>query len=427
MRVAFQSLSLLSGVIFCFMANEASALPFGTYDPRSLAMGGTGVGAATGVNAVFYNPALLAQYSVYEEESNNSAFVLPSVAARVSDSLVEAEEFRQDDLDTLLRSSINAFNTNPTAQNAQAVLDASESLQSGLQNLSGGPAFVDGAAGFVISIPSKHEGGAFLFSRRAVGDGLIDFTDQDARILNAYVETMTFVTTNGAAGALHPEILDQNNDLIDQTDNLTSTASASAMLITELGIAMSREFKIFANKIAFGVTPKFVNVRTYDVLSSTNDSPEENEDRNNDWDMNLDVGAAHDLSEKLTLGLAIKNIVPRRYITQLNNELRIDPQLRAGLAYAPAWGVLALDVDVLENDPVGSGSATQNLGLGAEWALGWGSLRGGFSYNFAAPGAIQENLFSVGASFALAGVLADFAYADNDVEQAASFQLGFRF
>ncbi|HFC54222.1 MAG TPA: hypothetical protein ENJ43_07285, partial [Gammaproteobacteria bacterium] len=41
-------------------SNIALAAPFGTFDPRSLAMGGTGVASGTGANASFYNPALLA-------------------------------------------------------------------------------------------------------------------------------------------------------------------------------------------------------------------------------------------------------------------------------------------------------------------------------------------------------------------------------
>jgi hypothetical protein len=35
-------------------------MPFGLFDPRSIAMGGTGVSSGTGGNASYFNPALLA-------------------------------------------------------------------------------------------------------------------------------------------------------------------------------------------------------------------------------------------------------------------------------------------------------------------------------------------------------------------------------
>ena len=51
------------GAIFLFLMGEyVGAVPFGVSDPRSLAMGGTGVASAEASNAVFHNPALLAQF-----------------------------------------------------------------------------------------------------------------------------------------------------------------------------------------------------------------------------------------------------------------------------------------------------------------------------------------------------------------------------
>ena len=194
---------------------------------------------------------------------------------------------------------------------------------------------------------------------------------------------MTFIVTNGAEGQLHDTVIDPNNgQLIDNTDNLTSTASAAGMVITELGLAMSGEFSLFKNRVALGMTPKFVGVETYDVLSSTNEKPEENE-QTIQWNFNLDVGAAHRFAEQWMVGLTVKNIIPQKYTTSLNNELRIDPQVRVGLAYSPSWGTVAVDADVLENDAVGTGSPTQYLALGGEWAFSWGAVRGGYSYNFA--------------------------------------------
>ena len=54
--------------LMCNMQN-AHAAAFGTFDPRSMAMGGAGVASGTSANANFFNPALLAAARTDEDFS----------------------------------------------------------------------------------------------------------------------------------------------------------------------------------------------------------------------------------------------------------------------------------------------------------------------------------------------------------------------
>ena len=62
--------------------DKVYAMPFGTFDPRSLSMGGTGVASATATNAVFYNPALMAQFEYNEDEGRTSEFIFPVISVQ---------------------------------------------------------------------------------------------------------------------------------------------------------------------------------------------------------------------------------------------------------------------------------------------------------------------------------------------------------
>jgi len=421
-------LSWSIAVLLMLIVAHAAAMPFGAFDPRSLAMGGTGVASADAGNAVFHNPALLAQYTYDEDEGRTSVFILPTITARISDTVQKIAEFREQDYDGELSRAIAAYNANVgDTQSAQAVLDASINLQEGLSTVSSGPVLADGNIAFVIAIPSLKQGGAFMFNKRFVGDGRITKSTEDEALLNTYVEAMEFLTGQSQTPPENIDNVFDGNELIDQTGNLTSAASAAGIALTELGLSMAGEFSIFRNKISLGITPKFVKAETYATESNATNDIEENRDINNRWDITADVGIAKRLNNTWNVGLSVKNILPLEYQTNINSTIRVESQVRAGVAYKTNWGTLAFDLDLLENDAVGTGDKSQYSLFGAEWDFKWGKLRGGYNYNFSASSAAKKGLFSGGVQFSPFGMLLDLAYADNGVERAAALQMGFEF
>jgi len=418
--------------LLIFYIPIVNALPFGYFDARSVAMGGAGVATATSASAVFFNPAMLARYKVRKEKGNNSRFIFPTLSARVSQDVQDLEDFRMDDLDGRLDNAINTFDRNDPAT-VSNIVDVAREFQSGLNDVSSNPLLVDSNVGIVLGIAHRREGGSLMINRRLVGDGNLSQSAADRQLLNAYIEDMTFISSNGSQGAAHPEIYNdgnRNNGLIpDQVNNLTSTASASGLMITELGVSMAWEVSPFDYLVGLGITPKFVQVVTYDArVTATDDNFESNRDEDDRWKMTADIGMTKTVDEQLRVGLVVKNIIPLDYDTLLGNTITINPQVRAGAAYELAWGRVAADFDILKNKAIGSGSDSQELGMGVEWDLGrWLQLRGGYNYNLAGEGAARKGLLSAGLNFSTERLTFDIGYADNGEALAVGLQWGYRF
>ena len=418
-------------VSFALMLFAASswALPFGAFDPSALALGGAGVALASGANAPYFNPAMLARYSVRKELGKNSHLVFPVVSTRYSEALKDVNDFRTSDLDTNLSTAINTFNTTSSTANAQSVLNASIALQDGLDKVSGSPLDFDTNVGFVIGIPSKHQGGAIIYNKRLVGDGLIEQTAADRALLNAYVEALSFVTSGGTQGAAHPELIDAGGNLIDPTGSLTSSARATAVLLTEIGMSFAGEVQLFHRSFNLGVTPKYVKVDTYDLsTTATNSNLSTSGQRINDWGMNLDLGAEKQFSPHWRAGMVLKNLVSRDYDTELGNQVHVGPQWRAGVAWLRDDIQLGVDLDLTRNRAVGAGDDSQVLAFGGSWRLGHSfELLGGMQRNLKATGDQKELLYSAGLQATWYKFQSVLSYAYSGVERAIGVRTGFRF
>jgi hypothetical protein len=409
-----------------FAPPDAEAMPYGIFDARTLAMGGASVASATSAHAMYYNPALFAMYDERKERSGNSRFHFPVAVAQVSDAAEEVARAADDDLDTRITQAVDAFNADPTEANALAVLDATADLDDVLGRIADEDLFVDSYVGLAIGVPDKREGGGFYLGSRLVGGGLADVTDADRQTLDTYIEGLTFIATGGAAGAPRPEIFDADGNLIDPTDDLTSTAAARAALISEGGVAISKEFQIFGWPIALGMTPKIMHVAAAEYRERVSEGGISiGENREEYRDLNLDVGVAGEFGGNFRAGLGIKYLYPRDYATGLGGEIRIRPQVRAGLAYQTGRVQAAVDLDLLRNDPVGTESASQEIGVGVEWAAyDTMLLRGGYRQDLVGS---SQGIASVGLGLSVYGALLDLAYGQSDEGRVASLQFGFRF
>ena len=391
-------------------------------------MGGTGVASGTSANAAYYNPALLSMYKTRKEIGRNSRFIFPTVTAKVAEAVLDNIDIEDENMEQDLSTAIEAFQATPNSQTAQGVLNSATDLNSRLNQLLDGPVHADANVGIILGIGHKNEGGSFIINRRGVGTAVVENSANDLALLEDYVEAMQFVETNGATGAPHPELYDANGVLINQTDNLASVGNGAGLDITEFGIALSKEFKIHKRNISIGITPKIQHVIIYDfnadaATGQIDDSKVDSET----WDLNLDIGIAHQINAQWRTGLIFKNIRSLSFTTALGSEINLDPQVRAGVAYYSNWGLYTVDLDVIENEPIAYGSPSQELSLGGEWILKrWFQIRGGISKNLKGEGNNADPLYSVGFRWDFGGFL-DLTYAYGSGAEAAGFQLGYRF
>ena len=359
----------LFAVVIYLLANKASdAMPFGSFDARTLAMGGTAVATANNPLGCYYNPALLATYSQYKEApERTSRLMLPSVSARYNTSIEDTIDIADQDLDGQLRTAINTYNATNTTTNAQGVVDSAQALLNALNNIANQSLRVDANIGLAVSIPNKKQGGAFCMNVRAVGGGAITVPQADQALVDRYIQALTYVATNGASGTDDPTLFTGGN-INDLTGNLTSSASAKGLFVLQTALAMSGEFTFFRKKIALGITPKLQRFSTFDSTVEVNQAKISASKAPDDiWHINLDAGAYMELDNHWRTGLSIKNLIPRTLNTQQNNTIKIQPQMRLGLAYQHTDWLAAFDIDVLANSPFGNETDTRYGSLGFEW------------------------------------------------------------
>ena len=391
----------LAGVL---TAHQALAVPFSSFDPRSFAMGGAGVAAATSANAVFFNPALLAAAN---EDEDFSVDLLGGVRAADPDELIDAVD------NFSANNSIQVFSTaitNYNPSNTTPIENAAAQLIADLQSISNKAVQLEVDAGLVIGVPNKNLGVSVYVNGWGVGGSIAEATQAD---LDAINQVVTDVTSSQAP--------------TDPTNTLTSSISARFAVITETGVAVAKDF----NGYAVGITPKYVKVTTNDYQFIGNQIDNADIDMSQgeatDSNFNLDIGVARDLGNGLKAGLAIKNLLSQEYTTVLNNKIKIDPMARIGGVYQNSWTTVAVDLDLTENDPGGFDTVTQFLAVGAEFDLfDTAQLRLGVRHNLSDT-PYESDTLSAGIGLSPFGAHLDISVAGNADEVGAALQLGFRF
>ena len=432
MKTKLRLTAISAGLLASMLPAVTHAATFGSYDPRSLAMGGTGVSQANIDHAAYFNPALL---SVAQDDDDFS-LLIPTIGARIYDpkKLVDAvDEYQNGKYETTFNNAIDSFNTASTLAEKQTAAStaatSAQKLVDSFVKLSDKALDFEVHAGLGVAVPSKGLGFALTGSGRAMGGLVINVTPEDQTLLQKYVDTLNWVATSGASGTLHTDIYDTGTQtFIDPAGKLTSSATLRGIAVIEGGLSVAHEFESLDNW-SIGITPKTVQVTTYDYKVGI-----ENADFNSEAgklnydDVNVDVGLAKRLNENWKFGFVVKNAVKKDYKTVLGNTIELEPTARTGISHHTNWTTVALDVDMTENKSIGlTGEKTQYAALGMEFDLSLVQLRVGARHNMSAADGRASNLFSVGAGVYIFGFHVDAAYAKNEDEVAAAVQLGFQF
>ncbi|UZK04320.1 conjugal transfer protein TraF [Venatoribacter cucullus] len=249
-----------------------------------------------------------------------------------------------------------------------------------------------------------------------------------------------------------------NGELSDDANDpdLSSTVQVVAVAIVDFGLSFSREFDIKGEKVAIGITPKLQKISTFhyaDEIDGFDDVDEDTlKDTQQDYTrFNMDIGASYRFggSGKWMVGVVGKNLLggsfdyadvlvtPKDSDGNINGvpymleggKVKLNPQFRAGVAYNGDWTSIALDVDLVENDPVAFENATQYASLGVELdVFSFLQLRAGYRTNMSASDA---NVASVGLGLSPFGVHLDIAAMANpskpEKEAGVAMELGFYF
>jgi hypothetical protein len=434
------------------------ATQFNASGARSMAMGGVGVASGRGVEAAFYNPALLSK-----QKNDDYEIILPyfSLDAADDDNLIDEFDDFDDKVDAL-DGAIDTFDAvaddiENSSANADAAISAVNGVSAALADINAELASfnnkalrVDPGIGAGFAMPGKNLGIAFYAYNETKIAGRFLYSGNDQDTIDDYVDTLNElaqdIETNGANVDLgnYTSIYDASaGEFI--TPDFQSSIAMVGLAISEIGVALSHEFEFGGHAIALGVTPKLVRVDSAlldiiaveedddgDLSSGLDDFNDEFDDaKADDTNANVDVGAAYQMGQWM-FGATVRNLIPVDY--DLENEVLRDlvyemkPHARAAASWSNDWIVVAADVDLTEQQTLISdiNLDTRFLSIGAEFEF-WDTLylRAGYRDNL---GSAELDTMSIGVGLDF-GLMLDFAVLVSEDSDEAGFsaQIGGRF
>jgi hypothetical protein len=438
-------------------AGGAQAASFGIYDARSVGMANIGTSAGNPSNASFYNPALLG--AAHEDADFNLEIPMVSFRAAAEDEDVIDNFSDVEDSANAIDDSINTFNNSPTPDNARTLANDADSLDGSLESIDNSPIEVEGFAGILGAGTTGQWGISIYGGGRVFGGVRVDYDDADRTTLNDYSSAMRTSADFYELQEQSSYTLDDLNkaeDLLNELDSssavtvanydgsidseaelesleieandrgeLQSQATSRGMMVGEYGISFARQFNLGGHDVSFGVTPKVLQVQTFDYSASA-ESEDFSVDENTTEEsgVNVDLGVSKMWDNGVRAGLMVKNLIGQTYTTAEGNDLELNPQYRAGISHHTGLSTIGIDLDLTENDPVAEGfdRPTQYLAIGGEFdAWNWLQLRAGYRTDLA--DSYDDTLHAGVGLFHLVDVGA--AYSEQEVQ--ASVRLGLRF
>ncbi|ANR81135.1 conjugal transfer protein [Kosakonia sacchari] len=374
-------------------------------------MGGTGVASANYGSGALINPALLAK----AKPEDDVTIILPSVQAQITDkdnlrdeidNINDKIDGYKDVVDNLTAAQIIANPIGTVNQFQSAAKDLADELVF----LKGKTAQAKAAAGIAVSIPNDVLSLAFVTKAYAHARVSSNIDQQDIDYLRNIQNNTGFAVGEALGAVVSP------NGSEEITKNLNSTAAGRAAIVSDFGIAMARQFEVAGVPLSLGVTPKLQKTWVYNYTASIYDYKSsdlrDSRYRTDDTGFNIDVGAAADFGENITVGLTGTNLISRDIdtqnirirngrtgdVTNYKDTYQISPVVTAGAAWHNDLVTLSADGDLTETKGFKSEKNSQYVGVGAEVRpLSWLAVRAGYRADVKGD---DKNVFTGGVGFA---------------------------
>src|SRR5690554_5460473 len=394
---------------------------------------------------------------------------------------------------TNIQSANDDFKNNDKTINLSLinVHAATKVLTGALQSISGNPLAAKVGLSTTLAIPSKKFSAAVSLSGTANISARVNFSDNDINLLNSYapaargyvaiaqdisgaiVDLNENASTPAEIQAEADKIASAQNkvtNLKNYTDgdgifiggdlkaepDLESTVELVAVAIVDVGVSFAREFDFGGHAVAIGITPKIQKISTFhygDEVDGFDDiETDDVKDYQKDYtDFNLDIGASYRFGadNNWMAGAVVKNILGGSYdyantlVTPKDDngspngtpyylpggKVKLNPQVRGGIAYHSKWFNAAFDLDLIKNKAVAYEAETQYASLGVELdVFRTLQLRAGYRTNLVSGG---TDVDTAGFGLSPFGVHIDVAAMANPSdylrEAGAVMDLGFYF
>ena len=368
-----KKLSLAAIVVLC--AVSASAMEFQTLGYQSVSMGGAGVASSSGSYATYNNPALLAK-SKYDAEIALSAGIgAHDHGAGASFASLNDSGF----IDTIDKANNNY--TSLSTQDKQNLISGKDIIL----NMDGNSLEITPQAALAMQFGSFGLG--VFATSDIVATAHIDQTHNQlifkngsnyAKIDDAGVMTTSASDTYGYS----------TNSIEYAMNNGLSYVQAKGIVVGEVPLAYGYNFALSGGDVMVGGAVKYMQGVTYTQKmkidnSGTASSSEKLDKTTSSFGVDLGLAYQPYFSKNLTLALVAKDINTPEFKFVDGTKVKLDPMVRAGLAYNIFQSLeVAADIDLTKNKTLVSGTDSQMFGGGLNYhPVSWFSIRGGAMQN----------------------------------------------
>ncbi|GKS63517.1 hypothetical protein YTPLAS72_08210 [Nitrospira sp.] len=301
---------------------QVSATEFVISGPRAMGMGGAGVAVTTNALATYWNPAGLAMTQTVDIRAQGGGLAIDRLG--MGDALNDLEKFNTSDMSP--------------ANLAQAQEIAAR------VNQPGAAVTVNGSAG--------------LYLKGHLGEHAFGFSVSDVATGGGFVSTPVQATQPGGVGT-----------------PITIAGQMALRGLEARQFAFSYAYAFSDKTFSIGITAKVIQGASYNgsttLQSGSGVSTIDHFGKPTiSTTYGIDIGAIYRPSSLIRFGIVAKDINTPTLDAAGGGELKLDPQVRAGVAINPySTLTLTADVDVTSNKTFVPGMKSQLLSLGIEQTI----------------------------------------------------------
>jgi hypothetical protein len=301
---------------------QVSATEFVISGPRAMGMGGAGVAVTTNALATYWNPAGLAMTQTVDIRAQGGGLAIDRLG--FGDALNDLEKFNTSDM-----SPANLAKAQEIAARV---------------NQPGAAVSVNGSAG--------------LYLKGHLGEHALGFNVSDVATGGGFVSTPVQATQPGGIGT-----------------PITIAGQMALRGLEARQLAFSYAYAFSDKTFAIGITAKVIQGASYngstDLQSGSGVSTIDHFGKPTiSTTYGIDIGAIYRPSSLIRFGIVAKDINTPTFDAAGGGELKLDPQVRAGVAINPySTLTLTADVDVTSNKTFVPGVKSQLLSLGLEQTI----------------------------------------------------------
>jgi len=422
------------------MAAAAAQADQGIFDVRSAYMGGTGVAGQRADAGIPLNPANLA----LPTDSEHFGLTVPVVGAVLNDPdnlRGQVNTVQNTDIDQIT-ADINTLQQAPSLElsvpggpysgQMSNLGNVAGQLENTLKGDNGSQILVNGGVGLGLAVPGKNLGVGVDAKGSASFVGTPQISGPDLELLQQMNAVFSKGYVTEADRLQYPQLF-SGSSLSPSNYHSTSSAHLVGLEQVEEGVSFAHQFALAGNDqaLAVGITPKILQLKTYDynqLLNSANgfNTSDLKNFARTDSMFNVDAGLTWQANANWRAAAVVNNVISKSLTTVSGNHVDLDPKVTTGLTYNSKFFTWSLDADLTKQTDVGFNTDSQIVATGVEFNA-WNYIRLGLGYRHNLVSSAQRDLGTAGISTSLLGLNVGLALQANRHETAGAVQVSLEY